>query len=781
MRLLSVEQKTENNLPVIYKFLRDSKGIRTIEKVENFKPYFFVSDPNGEYTVFDGSRARKIETILPEEVREQREKYEKHYEADVHFTNRYLIDKIDSLDYVKPKVMYLDIEVDSSGGKMPRPENAKDVIICIGIYDSLSDIYSTFICRSDFVEGMQSSIFDNRLHEVYYFKTEKDMLAAFAKFFRESGPDVVTGWNLTSFDAVYLLNRMINLGININILSPINQSYVKGMEAVVKGLTFMDLMRAYRKLSENLEESYTLDSISRKNLGEGKTEDASNIRQLWKNDLDRLIEYNSQDVALTRKLDEKLKLIDFLDEIRRSCFCLLADTLINTKILDCYILHLFHGKIIFPTKYKKEEHEAFEGGFVETWAKGIYENVAVFDLKGLYPSIISSLNLSPETVSNGSSNYIEVNGVKIDQSKPGFLPETIKNLLSERAKYKSLMKTVKIDSDEYNLYDNRQKTRKILVNALYGQTGYPGSRFYEIKITSTTTFVGRKINEWSRNLLTKKGYDVLYADTDSAFCLMKKGTIETMKGIATELNKSYDNFALSLGIKKHSFEVEFQKVYRKIFFGTAKKRYSGHLIWKEGQVIDKVDSIGFEIRRSDSSKLTKNMQTRVFEMVLKEDKSKEEVIRYIGELIDKIRKGDYKLTEIGIPKGISKDLNAYANPMINIRAARYSEQILNFQLSSKPKMIYISKLPNGLPTEFEGKKVEAICFDSEYQVPSGVVVDVELMLEKLIKNKLESVFDALGWKMSELDYHWKGKSAKNGNQNIFDFGISDFGSKTKFE
>lgn len=790
MRILRTEQKVKNNLPVIYKFMRDEHGQKIIEEDNTFVPYFYVKDPNGPYTTFDGQHASRIETIMPEDVREQREKYPVHYEADVRFPNRYIIDRVDKLELTPFKTLYFDIEVDNAG-KMPRPEEARDTIVCLGMYDSMTDVYSTFVCRSDFIEGTQSEVFDDRLHEIHYYKTEPDMLAGFVKFMRIEQPDVITGWNLISFDMIYLLNRMLNLGMNIGSLSPINQAYTKGREAIIKGIALIDLMQAYRHLSENLEDSYTLDNIARKNVGEGKTEDSAQIRQLWKTDIERLIKYNIQDVRLTRLLDAKGRYIEFLDEIRRLCFCQLEETLTTTKTLDSFILHMFHDRIVFPTKIKHEEESQFEGGFVENWGRGIYENVAVFDLKSLYPSILVSLNLSPECIENGSSNSIEIDGVHIDQSHRGFLPEAIVELWKERAVYKSAMKKVQMDSPDYKLFDNRQKSVKVLLNAIYGQTAYTGSRFYEKRIAKTITFVGRKINEWSRNQISGMRHKVLYADTDSVFFLTLGKTIDEIKEICAKVNSSYSDFSKSLGVDRHNFEIEFQKIYRKIVFGTAKKRYSGHLIWKEGQTVDKIDSIGFEVRRSDSSKLTKNMQTRVFEMILKEDKSKDEVMRYIGDLIDKIRKGDYKLTEIGIPKGISKDLDDYGNKIllddagnikhqssvpVNVRAARYAEKVLNYQLSSKPKMVYITSLPPGLPTTFEGKPVDALCFDYEYQIPSGTVIDVETMLEKLVKAKLEAVFDAVGWKMSELDYHWKGKVGKVGKQQLFELGITDVGS-----
>ena len=219
----------------------------------------------------------------------------------------------------------------------------------------------------------------------------------------------------------------------------------------------------------------------------------------------------------------------------------------------------------------------------------------------------------------------------------------------------------------------------------------------------------------------------------------------------------------------HQITIEFEKIYRKAFYGKAKKRYSGHLIYKDGKPADKLDVWGFEIKRSDSSQFSKSLQERIFNMLLRENKSKDEVIRYIGDQIDRIRKGDYKLTEIGIPKGINKDLSEYGNKILlsddgtvkhkssvpaNIRGARYAVEELGHELSNKPKMVYITKMPEGYnPTD-------VICFDEDEQVPPGMQIDVEKMLEKLVKDKVESIFEALGWKMSELVYHWHGKPKK---------------------
>jgi len=230
-------------------------------------------------------------------------------------------------------------------------------------------------------------------------------------------------------------------------------------------------------------------------------------------------------------------------------------------------------------------------------------------------------------------------------------------------------------------------------------------------------------------------------------------------------------------------EMQLEAIYRKIFFGSAKKRYASHCIFRSGQEIDELMFRGFEVRRSDSSQLTKTIMEKLFDMLLRQDKERDEVLRYVGDEIDRIRKGNFKFSEIGIPKGMSRDIQEYGKKQTNdykekgipanIRGARYAVSQLGVDISSKPKMIYVTKMPDGY------EPTDVLCFDEDSQVPPGTEVDIEKMLDRLIRKKLEPIFEALGWKMSTLDVHWKGKPAKLGEQPVL-FSITDYGVKNKF-
>ena len=744
-KIVRTEYEVEKGKPVIYAFCREN-GKRVIIKDPNLVPYFYIkADTKGKdkydidkgmYESIDGTQLVKLLAKVPSDVPELRDKFATHFEADVLFPVRYLIDKVDKLEPTSPTIMFLDIETDNQG-RVPSITLAPEPIICVTVVSN--DIYTTFIYRSDFSPGKDSRIFWDKLHEINYFRTEDAMLNALVDFIRSDAPDVISGWNCTRFDLPYIINRMKRLGLDYYKMSPMNKvNYEEKYEEVtIKGVSVVDLMDAYKRFSETSEESYALDFIGKKVCNIGKTESASNVKWMWKFKPETLIEYNANDCRICLEVNNKMQLLEFMDELRRLCFCQLEDTLTMTKMSDSYILKLFHGRKVFPSRTHHEKEDV-EGAMVESWANGLYKDVVVFDIRSLYPSAIISANLSPETICSATTKdgpkVLTLGNVRVKKNMNGFLPEVINTLFSERAKYRGLMKGEKLDSDNYKFYDMRQKAVKRLMNALYGQTAYVNSRIYNAQVAEATTWIGRNIITWSKKFLENIEYPAIYLDTDSLHVPFDCIDIPHIEMILGLINDSYNDFAKSIGLDKHYFQMEFDKIYRRAFYGKeTKKRYAGAICYKDGKPADKLDIWGFEVRRSDASQLSKKVQETVFNMLLREDKGKEEVLRYIGDEIDRIRKGNFKFTEIGIPKAINKDLENYGNKITigkdgkehktgapaNVRGARYAVKDLGIELSSKPKMIYVSKMPD------KYKYIDVLCFDDDSQVPAGTQIDVQ--------------------------------------------------------
>jgi len=484
--------------------------------------------------------------------------------------------------------------------------------------------------------------------------------------------------------------------------------------------------------------------------------------------------HNTNDVYICVALDRKKQLLEFLDEMRRLCYCQFEDCTTITRMADTFILRMFHGRKVFPSKRHDNKVVEYEGAIVESKAGGLYENVAVYDIKSLYPSIVVTANLSPESMRDKAEpGTIQLGRCHVNQDVAGYLPEVIGYLFKERTKYKNLRDKEEYGTDNYKIYNMRQESVKRMLNALYGQTAYPKSRFYDPRVAETITWMGRQTITWSKDYVRSIGYKVIYLDTDSLHIVFDSPDIEQMLVVLSLINESYDEFVKQFGFTTHNFEIQFEKLYRKVFYNKdTKKRYAGALCWKDGKPIDILDIWGFETRRSDASELTRRLLTNIFDMVLRQDKSKTEVMRYIGEEIHTIRSGKFHLNDIGIPKGISKEPTEYCKgdfdttkPVweqkglpANIRGALYTTQSLGYELSNKPKLIYVSKMPEGF------EPIDVICFDDESQVPAGMEIDVEKMLDRTIRSKISPIFNGLKWRMDELVPWWRGKAPDEGKQ-----------------
>lgn len=246
--------------------------------------------------------------------------------------------------------------------------------------------------------------------------------------------------------------------------------------------------------------------------------------------------------------------------------------------------------------------------------------------------------------------------------------------------------------------------------------------------------------------------NILVHNTDSSFVKIHGVTDpEEIKRLATELenelNALYPSFAKEyLNADVSFYSTKFEKFYRRFFQGGKKKRYAGLLIWKEGQVTDFIDIVGFETKRSDSPRLARDVMEKVLEMILR-GSTKEEIRVYLSDVIKKYRKGEYSYDLIGIPGGIGKNLDDYGIQDAQVRGCKYSNEHLGTQFirGSKPKRVYIKAVTSKYP------QTDVICFEYGNQVPKEFVVDLETMLEKTLKSPLERIFESLGYTWSEFD------------------------------
>ncbi|MDI6876863.1 MAG: DNA-directed DNA polymerase [Methanomicrobiales archaeon] len=781
-----VEYSNTAQGPVIHIFGRDESGCAVHLEVTGFRPYFYA--PVGEadqnnlpptvevergsvYRSIRGEPLRRLYTPRPTDVRDVRERFQ-HYEADIPFATRFMIDcgltggveapaltvdyrEITPADVEAPaRVCMLDIECDDSRG-FPEAEN--DSILCITCWDSFENAYATFLFQppggsSDLPSlgrgaTLPDGCFCEEKHAIRCYATEHAMLKGFVEHIRAVDPDILSGWNIEEFDIPYLLRRMEVLGLSPTLLARLPGQTERN---ALRGRAIFDLLQGYKKIhGATQKESYRLDAIAEAELGETKVRYNGTVSDLWRTDLRRLIEYNFTDVALCVAIDRENLIIEFYREIARYVGCPLDRTINSSSVIDVYVLRKAHGRFVLPSKGFAAGDE-FEGATVFDPTLGIRENVVVLDLKSLYPMAMMTINASPET-KDPEGEYRAPNGVRFRREPDGLTRSILAELLEEREERKRLRNQHPFGSRQYLLYDLQQNVIKVIMNSYYGVSGYARFRLYDREIGSAITSVGRAIIEHTRRVIEEMGYHVLYGDTDSCMVELPPSdigtTIRTAREIEAALNASYADFARNtLNAEKHYFSIKFEKIYRRFFQAGKKKRYGGHLIWKEGREVDEIDVVGFEIRRSDSPQITRIVQKKVFDMLLRGE-GFEAVRAYLSGIIRKYRAGKFTLDEIGIPGGIGKQLDQYETNDAHIRGAKYANQHLGAQFGrgSKPKRVYIKHVRARYP------QTDVIAFEYGDQVPPEFVVDYETMLDKTIKQPISRIIEAVGWSWDDVD------------------------------
>ncbi|MDH7593903.1 MAG: DNA-directed DNA polymerase [Methanomicrobiales archaeon] len=785
LAIMQIEYSNTPDGPVLHIFGRGSDGQALRIEATGFLPYFYAPleqvdqrplpptlkrEGGTVYHSLRGVPLRRLIAQKPTDVRDLREGFD-HYEADIPFTIRFMIDcrltsgveapaarsEYHSLVpadlHVPPRVCIMDIECEDERG-FPAPE--RDRIICITCWDSYARDYTTLLLASGTPEpdfstmseggGLKNGCFRKGVHRIMTFKDERDLLRALASFMQERDPDILAGWNFLEFDLRYLIGRMEALGLAADSLARLPGRIERN---AIRGRVAFDLLEAYRKLHGARLESYRLDAVAEDELGEKKVRYPGTLSSLWRDHPAQLVEYNFKDVELCVGIDRKNRILNFYLEIARYVGCPLDRTLNSSNVIDIYILRKAHGQFVLPSKGFAAADE-FEGATVFDPTRGIKENVVVLDLKSLYPMAMMTINASPET-KDPLGEYRAPNGVRFKKSPDGLTRSILSELLGEREAKKRLRDSHQIGSPEYMLYDMQQNVIKVIMNTYYGVSGYARFRLYDREIGAAITSVGRAIIEHTRRVIEGMGYHVLYGDTDSCMVNLPVSDVgaivDSAREIEKKVNESYDEFSREvLNAERHYFSIKFEKIYRRFFQAGRKKRYAGLLVWKEGQAVDDIDIVGFEIRRSDSPHITRIVQKEVIEMILR-GKGYVAVKSYLGEVIRNYRAGRYSLEEIGIPGGIGKDLDQYETDDAHVRGAKYANIHLGatFSRGSKPKRVYIKHVKAKYP------QTDVLCFEYADQVPSEFVIDLETMLEKTVKQPISRIIEAVGWKWQDVD------------------------------
>ncbi|MFH1788042.1 MAG: DNA-directed DNA polymerase [Candidatus Altiarchaeota archaeon] len=748
--LLDADYETRGDKAVIRLFYKTPEG-RSIKEVNDFEPYFYALAKegldvlSGEVRALSGVVGTSLKNLLwkgektdvlrvvvshPKEVSRLRDDV-RHlsscagvYEADIPFARRYIIDSgitpMEHTDSIPLNVCAVDIEVYCPRGE---PNPARDPVIMVSYADS-GGLEKVLTYRS--VEGFSADY-------VEVLENEAAVLRRFVELVAEREIDVITGYNSDNFDFPYIKERAdknrVRLEIGVDGREPRIERRGMNNGARVTGRPHVDVYPVARKVL-NIPR-YRLEDVYEAMFREEKVDiKVKDIMKFWDSgkpdEFGKLAEYSLSDVKATLAI--ALELLPLEYELSRVIMQPLYETSRTSsgQRVELLLMREAYGRgIMVPNRpggeeFEERPSEAFTGAYVVDPKRGIHDNIVLFDFRSLYPSIIISHNVDPDTLNCGCCPVEENKspvGHRFCTKTRGFIPTILEGLIKKRIEIKAKMKNAS-DEKLRRLLDVQQNAVKLLSNSMYGYYGFMRARWYCRECAESITAWGRDYIHKAMEYAEADGFQVIYGDTDSIY-ITKEGRdkakiVEEAKAFQKRINKQLPE----------AMDLEFEGFYPRGIFIT-KKRYA--LMDEQGKLTVK----GLETRRRDWCEKAKDTQKKVLDALLK-DRDPDKAANIVKDVVAEIKSGQVPLKELVIHTQMTRSLGEYVNEGPHIQAVRKAmKEGVDFKQGD---IITYIQTRSGSSISDRARIVDFVeegDYDADYYVNNQVIPAVYRILEAL--------------------------------------------------
>jgi DNA polymerase elongation subunit (family B) len=560
---------------------RNKKGERILKRHSPEYYFYYQNDEYGDKKDLYGNNVSKLEFNSYSQMRDARnmliEKGKDIYESDIPLEYKTLSNKyFNKKSTNKLNFTLYDIETDYDPKiGYAKPKNAYAPVNAIAMYHEYSQRMVILAIPSkkfknitidDIPEDIKESV------EIYLFKKESDLLLRFLKEIENS--DIISGWNSDFYDTPYMYERLLKVlgkkyanklsfeGAGNPYYKEVKHEKFKNVQKllVLKGRINIDYMLLYKNFEMDEKPSYTLEAISEYVLPDlQKLTYNGTLHELYNNDFFHFLRYNKRDTEVLKGFEDVLGYMQVAIDMAHMTGGQINDVLGTIKLAEQAVINYSHETTTNVIKDKpvfNDIYEKFTGALVLPPQIGMHSGISAIDIGSLYPNVIISLNISPETIvgqfiekekayeniknktktiltffyENGDvdertaeewSDFFKQNkytlsgyGTVFRTDIIGIIPSILTEWYKSRKEYqakktvtkdkiKELSKTPemeKINNDkikklkiEANYYHRVQYIKKIQLNSMYGALGNKWFKFFDIRLAESTTRSGREI------------------------------------------------------------------------------------------------------------------------------------------------------------------------------------------------------------------------------------------------------------------------------------------------
>ncbi|MFC7228531.1 type B DNA-directed DNA polymerase [Salinirubellus salinus] len=381
-------------------------------------------------------------------------------------------------------------------------------------------------------------------------------------------------------------------------------------------------------------------------------------------------------------------------------------------------------------KTARQLHTADRGGFTFAPDVGVHESVHELDFASLYPNVIVTRNVSPETVRcachRGREDVPELGYAICDAD--GYLPEVLEPLVTDRAEVKAeLAETT--DPDRREVLQGQADAIKWILVSCFGYQGFKNAKFGRIEAHEAINAYARDVMLTAKERLEAGGWRVVHGIVDSVWVTEAEDATDPtpLRELARDVSEEV------------RIELEYEAEYDWVAFVPRREGAGGALTKYFGRVSGDERTFkyrGIECRQDGTSPFVADAQRdliRAFDRT----RSPEAVCDRLARHLETLRAGDVPPDELTIVQRVSKPAEEYDRATRNAAALERAERA-------------------GLPVH-PGQRVRYVVADDDADSVDRVRLahespdryDADCYAARLVR-AAESVLSPLGWDESRI-------------------------------
>ena len=384
--------------------------------------------------------------------------------------------------------------------------------------------------------------------------------------------------------------------------------------------------------------------------------------------------------------------------------------------------------------------DADRGGTTFAPDTGVHEDVHELDFASLYPNIIRTRNISPETVRCGCCDTDDVPGLGYSIcERDGYLPEVLGPLIDARSDIKSQIPDAA--GEERERLEAASSAIKWILVSCFGYQGFSNAKFGRIECHEAINAFARELLLDAKSALEAAGWHVVHGIVDSIWVTPADDRDQRpLEAVATEISE------------EAGIELEYECAFDWVAFCPMRGSESGALTRYFGKrrgeefpktgLGDAIKTRGIEGRQRSTPEWVEEVQSEALR-VFDETRSPEAVCDVLRRRLRELREDEVDPSVLVVDNRVSKDVDDYSMETLTVAALKRA------RIESA-----------GLAP---GQTVRYVVVDSDARGASRVRLEFEDLgrydtawYEDAAMRAVESVLAPVGWREGEIRQYLSG-------------------------